>query len=150
MVLEHVKNLEDHFLEILRILKPGGKFVVFTCNYSLFYEFHYQMFLPIFSRPLTKLILKLFGRNTNFIDGVNFITPRKIDKILNKIAMSYDIVWEDTGRNKFIDDLENSAVHSKSFIRFGKIFKLLGLENFLLTKDLFNLLIYVITKNAPH
>jgi len=52
-VYEHVADTTRYLEQGLRVLKKGGKLVVFTCNYKLLYEFHYGLFLPLFSNALT-------------------------------------------------------------------------------------------------
>jgi ubiquinone/menaquinone biosynthesis C-methylase UbiE len=147
MVLEHVKDIRKYFAEVIRVLKPGGHFIVITCNYSLSYEFHYQLLLPIFSRSLSKIVLKIFGRNTKFLDQINFVTPKKVEAALKNLAITAPINWVDIGRQEFLSNINNPKAHSKRFLDMARIFTSLHLEKVLVKCGLYNPLVYVITKD---
>jgi SAM-dependent methyltransferase len=146
MVLEHVKDIGKYFSEVITVLKPGGHFIVITCNYSLFYEFHYQLLLPLFSRFLSKVVLRILGRNTKFLDQINFVTPKKIEAALKDLTITTPITWENVGRDEFLAGIEDPKAHSKRFLNMAKVFRYLGLEKVLIKCGLYNPLVYVITK----
>ena len=146
-VIEHVRNLEDYFTNAIRVLRPGGKFFVTTCNYKVGYEYHYRKLLPLFSKSLSKILLKMSGRNINFFNSLNFVTPNKIDKCLKKLkgnGLKFTIT--DIGKENFYSDLSNESIHSKSFINIFKVINYLGLVNVFMKWGFYNPLVYLITK----
>jgi SAM-dependent methyltransferase len=76
-VLEHVSDVEKAMSESLRVLKPSGILWANCPNYSSFYEGHYNLpWIPNMSKENAKKYVKLFGRDPDFIDGLNFLTPK--------------------------------------------------------------------------
>jgi len=76
-VLEHVSDVEKTMSESLRVLKKGGILWANVPNYSSFYEGHYNLpWIPNISKENAKKYVKLFGRDPEFIDGLNFLTPK--------------------------------------------------------------------------
>ncbi|MBU4332070.1 class I SAM-dependent methyltransferase [Patescibacteria group bacterium] len=105
LVIEHTKDPNKYLFEALRVLKPGGKFLLIAPNYLFPWEGHYRVFwLPYLfpvSKRLFKVYLKLRGRDSRLIDYVNLkITPGYIKKTLRGIGsftiedMSVDIFKE--------------------------------------------------------
>lgn len=50
-VLEHVEDLENQFLEIKRLLKPGGILIVAVPNYKSYDALYYQQFWAAYDVP---------------------------------------------------------------------------------------------------
>lgn len=90
-VLEHVQDVEQSIKEMLRVLKPGGFLYINTPNYSFPVEKHYKIFFPTFlPKSLGKVYLFLKGKPVKFIDSINFLTEKSINKIL---AQMTNIRW---------------------------------------------------------
>ena len=90
LVIEHVKNPELYIKEALRVVKPGGKFLLIAPNYLFPWEGHCQMlwapWLLTFSKSLLKAYLKLKNKDTKELEGVNFkITPGYLKKIIRAL-----------------------------------------------------------------
>jgi len=84
-VLEHVSDVEQSIKEIKRVLKPNGTFYLACPSYNWIYETHYHYYmLPLMPKFLFKIIAKIKGDNPNFINHINYITPRKVRKQLLK------------------------------------------------------------------
>lgn len=92
-VMEHVQNTQEVVDEMYRVTKPGGQVFIATCNYDSFFDAHYRMFLPpIKTKWFRRFWVRLHGFNTKFVDEINFITKRKLRKLL-KDAGFKDIVF---------------------------------------------------------
>jgi ubiquinone/menaquinone biosynthesis C-methylase UbiE len=93
-VIEHVLNPERVFGEALRVLKPGGVLYFEMPNYFSFFEGHYGIiWLPFlaFSKKLARIYVKLLGKNPDFLNEVNFITPFYLRSILGKSQLKFSI-----------------------------------------------------------
>ncbi len=85
-VLEHVGDVKQCLDEMIRIIKPGGLIYINTPNYSYPAERHYKIIYPTFlPKFLGKFYLFLRGKPTKFIDSINFLTEKKLNKILFNI-----------------------------------------------------------------
>lgn len=85
-VLEHVKNVKQCLEEMVRIARPGGLIYINTPNYSYPAERHYKIIYPTFlPKFLGKIYLVLRGKPTKFIESINFLTEKKLNKILFSI-----------------------------------------------------------------
>lgn len=93
-VIEHVCDVEKTLKEIYRVLKDDGYAYIQAPNYSIPWEGHYKMVLPIFlGKSLCKTILKLRGRNTEFLDTLNFTKKSLILNFLQRIGMPQLEEW---------------------------------------------------------
>lgn len=87
-VLEHVSDVDKAMSESLRVLKPNGVLWANSINYSSFYEGHYNLpWILNMSKEQAKQYVKLFGRDPDFIDGLNFLTPKMFRKYNSKIYL---------------------------------------------------------------
>lgn len=80
-VLEHVHDPPKVLSEAVRVLKPGGRLYFDMPNYLSFVEGHYGIaWLPAlaFSKPIARAYVRLAGRNPDFIDELNFVTPGRL------------------------------------------------------------------------
>jgi SAM-dependent methyltransferase len=74
-VMEHVRDPRSVIREMHRVLKPGGRLFLTTCNYASFYEGHFRcLWMPFLNRRSGGMWARLRGRNPAFLDEVNFIT----------------------------------------------------------------------------
>jgi ubiquinone/menaquinone biosynthesis C-methylase UbiE len=87
-VLEHVGDVFKTFQEIERVLKTNGETLHFAPNYNSFREGHFHVFmLPFMSKKNFYYWLKLLNLLTkkkmlrfSYLDHLNFITPKKLEK----------------------------------------------------------------------
>lgn len=91
LVVEHTEDPARYLSEAIRVLKPKGRLLLIAPNYFFPWEGHYRLFwlpylLPI-SKSLFKLYLRLRGRNSRYLEGVNLrITPVYLKKILRRLG----------------------------------------------------------------
>lgn len=93
-VLEHVQDVKKSISEMIRICKPGGLVYVNTPNYLFPREGHYKVVAPtFFGKGLTKIWLALLGRPTAFLQDINFLTPRVLNRMLSKHSVTWSRVY---------------------------------------------------------
>jgi len=104
-VLEHVKDPAQVLAEGIRVLKPGGYLFFTYPNYCSFWEGHYGMlWIPCMPKPLAKLYVGLFGRNTKYIDSLQLVnvgfTRRIIRPLLDRARLISlgDDLWQERMR----------------------------------------------------
>ncbi len=91
MVLEHVANVEKCLSEMIRITKPGGIVYIATPNYAFPAERHYKIFFPTFlPKFFGKIYLRLRNKPAKFLDTLNFLTEKKLNRILLR---QKGIIW---------------------------------------------------------
>ncbi len=102
--LENPENLQKALSECYRTLKRGGILFLEAPNYYFPYEPHLKMIkIPYYSsKKSVKFLSKLFKRNSEFVDQLNFTTPTSIEKSLEEnqfkeiidIYDDYRIEWK--------------------------------------------------------
>jgi len=115
-VLEHVQHVELAIREMFRVLKPGGIIYINTPDYRNIIEGHYKMYLPLF---LGKLVSKIFlffsGRPVSFLNSIQFINEKSINKILRENVDVYFRIYEripgewNEGEAGFLKKLANNV-----------------------------------------
>lgn len=94
-VLEHVRDVRQSIKEMYRVLRPGGLIYINTPDYRNIFEGHYKVHLPLFlGKTINKILLRLYGRNPEFLDSIQFITERQIDLILREEVGHYIRIYE--------------------------------------------------------
>jgi len=84
-VLEHVSGIEVCIDEMIRIIKPWWKIYIHTPNYKFPYEWHYKIMFPTFlPKFLIKIYLLILWKSPRFLNTLNFVTEKSINKILVK------------------------------------------------------------------
>jgi ubiquinone/menaquinone biosynthesis C-methylase UbiE len=84
-VLEHVEDVEKALLEMYRVLKPNGMIYIHMPNYRFPREAHLKIPVPLFlGKTLSKVFVSLIRRPAKFLDHLNFVNERQINKILRK------------------------------------------------------------------
>lgn len=103
-VLEHVNNPKKVISESLRVLKKGGFLQFVIPNYFSFWEGHYGIIWPcITNKLLGKAYVKLIGRNPQYVDTLQLISPFYLKRILEEHRSKIEIL--DWGKNVFKDRL---------------------------------------------
>jgi ubiquinone/menaquinone biosynthesis C-methylase UbiE len=98
--LEHVHDVKQCLFEMLRVMSQKGILYILAPSYNSFYEPHYRLpFLPRMNRRLAKLYLLLLGRPTRGIDGITYVTKRKIVAMLSSGRTPVEI--EDTVEKRY-------------------------------------------------
>lgn len=99
-VLEHVRDVEKSLQEVDRVLKPGGFFYLEVPNYMWIKEGHYQLYMPpLLPKVFFRFYAKLMRRNPDFINSINYVTPRKLTRIFRKSSLkirrniSEEMLW---------------------------------------------------------
>lgn len=77
--LEHVQNIEECLIELIRVLKPGGKLKIYAPDYNSFFEPHYKVpFLPKMNLTLAKYYLKLLQKPIKGLYTLRWTTSKDI------------------------------------------------------------------------
>lgn len=129
-VLEHVKNPAVVIAESIRVLKKGGLLQFIIPNYGSWWEGHYGvMMMPHMPKWLFKLYVKLLDRDPNFVDTLQFITRKQLEKILLHHKDEIEIIswgvgiWEK--RLRAVDFSEWASLGKlKKWVRLVHRFKL--------------------------
>jgi len=99
-VLEHVADVEKSINEMVRCAKVKGKIFIETPDYRQLYEGHYKlplpMFLPIW---MNKIIVRFFRRPSDFLDTINKVNSRQLQRIFNKSSVTSFRVFKEN-KNK--------------------------------------------------
>ena len=84
-VLEHTQKPDDVLRESIRVLKKNGYLYFVIPNYNSFWEGHYGLFwLPRFPKKIGKIYLELLGRDSKFLESLNYITPKYLLNVLDE------------------------------------------------------------------
>lgn len=129
-VIEHVQDVEQSIVEMIRVCKPGGLVYIQTPDYRFPYEGHYKSNRMAFSpKWLSALQFWLQGKPIRFLFSVNFVTPKYLDKIflkhnilIHRISPAWVHAWK--GNN-----------NASSFARFARRFGF-GKDQFIFLRKL--------------
>lgn len=104
-VLEHVNDLNKFFEDLSRVMKIGGKIFIAVPNYKFIWEPHYATIFPMFlGKKIFRMYLQIKGKNTSFLESLQFITPKRIRHLCNQ----YGFEVSDLGSEVFVDKMNNS------------------------------------------
>ena len=93
-VLEHVQNPKKVLEESVRVLKKGGFLQFVIPNYFSFWEGHYGILWPCLTNKfLAKAYVKLIGKNPEYINTLQLISPMYLKKILSSINNIEVLSW---------------------------------------------------------
>ncbi|MEW6095315.1 MAG: class I SAM-dependent methyltransferase [bacterium] len=141
-VLEHVQHPNMVISEAIRVLKPGGYIYFVIPNYGSFWEGHYGIFwIPYIPKWLGKIYVSLLGRDTRFIDTLQFINYWQLKlllrrykniKILNwgedifeeRMTLMNFSEWAQLGRLKKVVNLAHQLKITKIICLAARIFKM--------------------------
>lgn len=150
--LENKHNLELAILELMRVLKKGGSIFIETPNYLFPLEVHLKVpMLPFIStKGSTKLIAKILNKNSNFVNHLNFTTPKMFENIFRDNNISFKNAYTDY---KLPYIIKNYNTLSNRFKFIAPIFKILNklkldpiIVNTLKATKLYPSLWYIVTK----
>lgn len=148
--MEHVQDLGDVALNMIRVVKSGGGIHIRCPNYFGTFEGHYRLPwlpLPISKKPM-KIILRIMGRPTSGLsEQINYITQRSLIKKFTKAANQMDV-------RILIIDCEDLVLEAGlrrrgipvSFITMGLVKLIIFLRDIFRREMSINLLIRVIKK----
>ena len=104
-VLEHVKDPKQVFKESIRVLKPGGFLQFVIPNYFSFWEGHYGVLWPCLTNKfLARAYVAMLGKNPNYVNTLQLISPFYLKKILKSVENKIEIVgWgKDIFKNRLV------------------------------------------------
>jgi len=124
--LEHINGTRDVIKEIYRVLKPGGYFYLNTPNYLWFREPHYMLpMLPLMPKIFLKMLSRLTNRNPKYIDHIQYLTPRFLNKIFKNEGFTVKNISLECLRNTLIENgMLNKNNFKKNILYFLKLTKL--------------------------
>ena len=129
MVLEHAQNPELIIKEAVRVTRPKGKLYFVAPNYNSFWEGHYGvLWFPLLSKTLARIYVKLLGRDVEFLDEINFTTPKKVIAMFKK---THKVRIFSTGEGVWVERMKNLNFNAwgqtnslKNKLRLLKTFRL--------------------------
>lgn len=150
--LESKENLQNAITELKRVLKKDGHIFIETPNYLFPLEVHLKVpMLPFIStKSSTKFIAKLYGKDPNFVEHLNFTTPEMFKKIFNNLDLEYRNSYEEYKLPYIIKNSQNLSGRFKFVAGFFKLINKIGLTGFIVwifkTIKLYPSLWYVVNK----
>ncbi len=128
-VIEHVEDVEKSLNEMARVLKPGGVLHLEAPNYIWPYEPHLQLWMaPLGPRWLSKLIVKLCGKDPAAIDQLQFVHPFIIERILKNLDVSFENIYLEKLESILIHEKYDQIKGHKKFIAVLRLINRLGLS----------------------
>jgi 2-polyprenyl-3-methyl-5-hydroxy-6-metoxy-1,4-benzoquinol methylase len=130
-VLEHVVNDDSFFHDISRFCRNRAQIFIAVPNYKFIWEPHYAMIFPMFvGKPLFKLFITLVGKNAEYLNQLNFVTPSRI----RKLSKNHNMICLDFGKSDFLKRIEEKKFpdYGRTEI-LGKLFRLISRPRFFIT-----------------
>lgn len=126
--LENKENLELAMIELKRILKDDGHIFIETPNYVFPMEVHLKIpMLPFISTKYSvKFLAKLFGKDPDFVNHLNFTTPKMFETIFKNTNFNFNNAYEEY---KLPYIIKNSEKLSGRFKFIGGLFRFLNKFN---------------------
>jgi 2-polyprenyl-3-methyl-5-hydroxy-6-metoxy-1,4-benzoquinol methylase len=127
-VLEHVVNDDAFFHDISRFCKDEAQIFIAVPNYKFIWEPHYAIIFPMFvGKPLFKLFITLVGRNTEYLNQLNFVTP----SLMRKLSKEHSMICLDLGKSDFLKRVKGKEIpdYGRTEV-LGKLFRLLSKSKF--------------------
>jgi len=128
-VIEHVNNPLKVFKESARVLKTNGVIYFVIPNYHSFWEGHYGIFwLPFLNKKTAEIYLSLFKRNKNFINEINFITPKIVKNLCREAGLEIVSLGENEWKKRLEKGTFRAYGGSKKLLSLVKIIKFLKIN----------------------
>lgn len=132
--LENKKNLEFAIKELKRILKDDGHIFIETPNYIFPLEVHLKIpILPfVATKMTTKFMAKLFNKDSDFVNHLNFTTPKMFEKIFKKNDLEYNNAYEEYKLPYIIKNTEKLSTRFRFISGLFRLLTKIGLNNFII------------------
>lgn len=117
-VLEHTRDPRKVIEEAVRVLKKGGALYFSFPSYGTFWEGHYKLiWLPFLTKALAKVYVRIFGRESGYIEHLQFLTHKKVLKIVSSLG-NVDLLTtgREIWRGKMLKLEGLRWVHSRVFV----------------------------------
>ncbi len=138
-VFEHVADPDRVLAECIRVLKPGGYLYFNFPSYGSWWEGHYGIiWFPGMPKWLAKIYVALLGGDPHFIDTLQFITHRRLVRMLRPLHDRVEIMLPDFGQS-----LWEERVRSMDFSAWGMMGRLKGWVQLLHRLHLVDVLIFL-------
>lgn len=130
--LENRENLELAMRELKRVLKDDGYIFIETPNYIFPFEVHLKIpMLPFISnKRSTKFIAKLFGKDPDFVNHLNFTTPKMFETIFKSNNFNFNNAYEEYKLLYIIKNSQNLSDRYKFVRGLFRILSKIGLIKF--------------------
>ena len=132
-VIEHVQNVEMAIEEMIRVTKKNGYIYINAPDYRQFTERHYKVHLPMFlPKWINKIFLRLQGRPTDFLDSLQLVNKKQLEKIFDKNNVSSKFYFKNAKFNWRL--IINSPLHICYYLT-SKLFKISDMQEWIIKKN---------------
>ena len=132
-VIEHVQNVEMAIDEMIRVTKKNGYIYINAPDYRQFTERHYKVHLPMFlPKWINKIFLRLQGRPTDFLDSLQLVNKKQLEKIFNRKKVSSTFYFK---KAKFNWKLSIRSPLHLCYYLTSEIFKIADMQEWIIKKD---------------
>lgn len=151
--LENKENLEIAMVELKRVLKDDGHIFIETPNYIFPMEVHLKIpMLPFVStKSSVKFIAKLFKKDPDFVNHLNFTTPKMFETIFKNNDLKFKNAYEEYKLPYIIKNSENLSGRFKFIGGLFKVLNKIGLNSFIVwvfkVTKMYPSLWYIVGKN---
>lgn len=102
--LEHMPDWKESLKEIHRVLKNNGIFFLNVPNYFWFREPHYELpMLPLMPKFILRIFAYFTGRNPQYINHIQYLTPRRLEKELKENGFEIRNITEEQIKKSLVE-----------------------------------------------